>query len=170
MPVEGTRTIKERALSEARKFAVMFLYLWVVLSLFALHKYVMMADSELAVNLGFAFVNALVLAKVMLTAEALRLGNRFKGREFAYPIAYRSAIFALLLVGFSVLEDAARGMWRGETFAASIEDIGGGRLGGIVIVATVMFVVLMPFFAFKEIAGYIGEDKLYELFFVRRGK
>ncbi len=170
MPGEGTRTIKQRALIEARKFALMFLYLWVVLSLFALHKYVIVEDSDLPVNLGFAFVNALVLAKVMATAEALRLADRFKGREFAYPIVYRSAIFALLLIGFSVLEDAARGMWRGETFAASIQDFGGGRLGGIIIVATIMFVVLIPFFAFKEIAGHIGEDKLYELFFVRRTK
>jgi hypothetical protein len=103
MSGEGTRTIKERALIEARKFALMFLYLWVVLSLFALHKYVFLEDSDLAVNLGFAFVNSLLLAKVMLTAEVLRLADRFKGREFAYPIVYRSAIFALLLIGFSVL-------------------------------------------------------------------
>jgi hypothetical protein len=170
MPSEAKLTLKERAFIEARKFAVMFLYLWVVLSLFALHKYVIVEDSELAVNLGFALVNALVLAKAMATAEALRLADRFKGREFAYPIAYRSAIFALLLIGVSVLEDVVKGMWRGETFAASIQEISGGRLGGIVIVATIMFVVLIPFFAFKEIAGYIGEDKMYELFFVRRGK
>jgi hypothetical protein len=61
-------------------------------------------------------------------------------------------------------------MWRGETFAQSIEGIGGGRFGGIIIVATIMFVVLLPFFAFKEIARHIGEDKMYELFFVRRAK
>ncbi len=42
--------------------------------------------------------------------------------------------------------------------------------GLIIIVATIMFVVLIPFFAFKEIGRHIGEDKLYELFFVRRGK
>jgi len=33
-----------------------------------------------------------------------------------------------------------------------------------------MFIVLMAFFALREIGEDIGEDKLYELFFVRRIK
>ncbi|HYP58298.1 MAG TPA: hypothetical protein VEQ35_08445 [Beijerinckia sp.] len=170
MPIERTRALKERALSEARKFAVIFLYLWVVLSLFALHKSIILEKPTLAVNLGFAFVNALLLGKVMLIGEALQLANSFKGRPLAYPIVYRSAVFAVLLIGFNVLEEAAQGMWEGKTFITSIQSIGGGRLEGIIIVATIIFVGLIPFFAFKEIAQHIGEDKMYELFFVRRTK
>jgi len=33
-----------------------------------------------------------------------------------------------------------------------------------------MFVVLMPFFALRELARDFGDDRLYELFFVRRTK
>jgi hypothetical protein len=34
----------------------------------------------------------------------------------------------------------------------------------------IMFVVLVPFFAFREIGRVLGENKLYHLFFVEGGK
>jgi hypothetical protein len=43
-------------------------------------------------------------------------------------------------------------------------------LQGIFVVGFIMFVVLMPFFALKEIGRDMGDGKLYELFFVRRTK
>jgi hypothetical protein len=58
--------------------------------------------------------------------------------------------------------------WRvGEN---SIPALGGGSLQGIFVVGFIMFVVLMPFFALKEIGRDMGDGKLYEPFFVRRAK
>ena len=48
--------------------------------------------------------------------------------------------------------------------------MGGGSLKGILVVGIIMFFVLMPFFALKEIGRDIGDGKLYELFFIRRTK
>jgi hypothetical protein len=44
----------------------------------------------------------------------------------------------------------------------------GGRLEEIFVIGVIMFVVLMPFFALKEIGRDIGDDKLFEQFLVRR--
>jgi hypothetical protein len=44
------------------------------------------------------------------------------------------------------------------------------RLKGILVVGIIMFFVLMPFFALKEIGRDIGDGKLYEVFFIRRTK
>ncbi|WP_143039777.1 MULTISPECIES: hypothetical protein [Bradyrhizobium] len=52
----------------------------------------------------------------------------------------------------------------GKTAAASIPDIGEGSLKSIFVVGLMMFVVLIPFFALKEVGRAIGEDSLYELF------
>lgn len=38
------------------------------------------------------------------------------------------------------------------------------------VVGFIMFVVLMPFFALKELGRATGDDNLYDLFFVRRGR
>jgi hypothetical protein len=50
----------------------------------------------------------------------------------------------------------------------SISAVGGGNLKGIIAVGFMMFVVLIPFFALREIARAVGAAKLYELFFLRR--
>ena len=66
------KTLKERAREEFRRFVTMFLYLWVMFSLFQLHEFLVLAGQGLPyVKIGFALVNALVFAKVMLLGEAI---------------------------------------------------------------------------------------------------
>jgi hypothetical protein len=73
-------------------------------------------------------------------------------------------------MSFYIIEETLIGMWHGKTATESIPDIGGGSLKGILVVGVMMFVVLMPFFALGEFARDIGEDSLYEQFFVRRSR
>ena len=56
----------------------------------------------------------------------------------------------------------------GKTVAESMADFGGGSLEGILVFGVIGFIVLMPFFALREIGRDIGDDKLFEQFFVRR--
>ncbi|ACB94524.1 hypothetical protein [Beijerinckia indica] len=170
MQSERMRALKEGALSEAKKFVSIFLYCWVLLSLFALYKFLVVDKSRLGSDLSFALVNALILAKIMLIGEGFNLADRFSDRPLIYPIFYRSAVFAILLMSFSLLEEVARGVWEGKTIATSLHSVDGGRLGGMIIIATIMFVALIPFFAFKEVDSHIGEGRLYELFFKQRVK
>jgi hypothetical protein len=59
-------------------------------------------------------------------------------------------------------------MWHGRSIAESLGDLGGGSLKEILVVGMIMLVVLVPFFALREIGRDIGDDKLFEQFFVRR--
>jgi hypothetical protein len=70
-------SIKERIREEAKEFAVIILYLWVLLSLFALHRGVLLRERNLVYRLGFALVNALVLGKIMYMFEHLRCRKSF---------------------------------------------------------------------------------------------
>jgi hypothetical protein len=74
------------------------------------------------------------------------------------------------LVSFHLLEEILVGWWHGKTIAESIPTVGGGSFKGILAVGFMMFIVLMPFFAVKEFGRIVGENELYELFFVRRSK
>ena len=90
--------LKERALDEAKKFSIIFLYLWVLLSLFALHKSIILGEPSLSLGQGFAIVNALVLSKIMLVCETFNLTDNFKSKPILYPIVFKSAVFAVLLM------------------------------------------------------------------------
>jgi len=159
------RRLKTGAISETKKLFWIFLYIWVLLSLFSFHKAIILNEKYVIYDEGFAFINALVLAKVVLLGEFFHLGDKLKNRPLIYPILYKSGVFAVLLICFRIIEDSLSGLLRGETFSQSIADIGGGTLRGILMVGIIMFVVLMPFFAFTELERAIGTDELHALLF-----
>jgi hypothetical protein len=164
----GVNRVKHKILVEARKLFWIFLYLWALLGLFAIHKAIVMNEQNIFYHQGFVIINAWLLAKVMLTAEMFHVADNLKDKPLIYPIVFKSAIFSVILISFYILEEVLLGMWHGKTLANSMPAIGGGSLEGILMVGIIMFVVLMPFFALREIGRDLGEDKLYELFFVRR--
>jgi hypothetical protein len=160
--------VKHKILAEVRKLFWIFLYMWALLSLFVIHKSIVLNDQNLFYHQGFAIINAWLLAKVMLTAEMFHVADNLKDKPLIYPIVFKSAIFSVILISFYLFEEVLVGMWHGKTLANSMPAIGGGSLEGILVVGIIMFVVLMPFFALREIGRDIGDDKLYELFFMRR--
>src|SRR5258705_5962618 len=97
----------QRMIAEAKKFLGMTLYLWVLFLLFSFHESMILSEH----HIGYAFfglpiVNALVLAKVMLVADDLHLGQRFKEKPLVYPIVYKSLVFTVVFICFHVLEES----------------------------------------------------------------
>jgi hypothetical protein len=163
-------TLVDGAAREARKFLVIFLYLWVLFGLFALHKSILLPDEGVIYGQGFALVNAFVLAKVMLVGDHLHVGESFETRPLIYPVLFKSAVFAIILVCFDLIEEVVVGTFRGKTVSESIDSIGGGTLEGLLSVGVIMFVVLIPFFAFREMTKVIGNREMRDLLLVRRTK
>jgi hypothetical protein len=133
--------------------------------LFSLHKALVLNDESLIYHQGFAIINALALAKVVLIAEMFPIGDNLKNRPLIYPIMFKSAVFAVILMCFHIIEETLIGTWHGKTLSQSIPEIGGGTLQGILMVGIIMFVVLMPFFAFRELEGALGKEQLRLLLF-----
>ncbi len=66
MVSERLLRLKTGAFDETRKLCGIFIYLWVLLSLFSLHKALVLNEESLIYHQGFALINALALAKVVL--------------------------------------------------------------------------------------------------------
>lgn len=160
--------LKQRAVSEFKQFLVMFAYLWAVFGLFVLNEAVILRKADINfVAQGFALINAAILAKVMLVAEALKFGRRFDHLPLVFPIAYKSAVFAVLFIVFHGLEEIVVAMVSGKPVAGSIPAIGGGTWAGVAFVWAIMAVSLLPFFALREIGKVVGEGRLWALMFHR---
>ena len=162
-------TLREKVVDEGRRFLTMFLYLWAIFALFALHERIVLREAGASLPAqGFAFVNALVLAKVMLVAEDLNLGNWLKGRPLLWPVVHESVLFALLFIAVHYLEHILIGMLHHETLQASVPAIGGGGLPGLLSTAVIMAVALIPFFAFRDVNRALGGNRMVELVLGRR--
>ena len=160
------RTLKQKAYHELKEFFGIALYLWVILALFQLYRSVLLAEEHISLaHQGFAVINALALAKVLLVAKALHLGEWVEDWPLIYPTLLKSALFTIVLACFKILEEAGLGLYRGKSFQQSIAELGGGTLNGILCLSLIMFVTLIPFFVLTELQGVLGQGKLMQLFF-----
>jgi biotin carboxyl carrier protein len=160
------RHLKVKAIEETKNLFWIFLYLWMLLSLFSFHKALVLKEEYLIYDQGFALINALVLAKVILIGEFFHIGENLKNRPLIYPILFKSAVFAVLLICFHIIEQSLRGVFlEGKTLSQSIPSIGSGGLQAILLLGIIIFVVLMPFFAFRELYAAIGAIEFRTLLF-----
>jgi hypothetical protein len=155
------RTWKQRIVHNFRELLAMFLYLWLLLALFTFHKAIVLSEHGIHFQpFGIAFINAFVLAKIMLVAEEMNLATRWRKRAPIYPILHKSILFAIILVAFSFAEDIVVGLWKGKTVAQSLPRIGSGSPSEIIVASLIIAIALIPFFAFRELSRVLGKGML----------
>jgi|SRR5580704_9216052 hypothetical protein len=165
---ERMQNLKQKGFLEFKKFMAIFLYLWVVFALLSIHETIIRAQHGLDYEAHtFAVINAFVFAKVLLVGEHFRLGNRFKHKPLIYPVLYKCLVFSALLTGFHIVEKIVAGVIGGQTLSQGLADVDGRTLVSIVSMSTLAFVMLIPFFAFRELGRLIGEKELRSLFLGR---
>ncbi len=160
----GKRSLKDRAVSEIEKYAVIAAYLWVLFALFGLHRQLVQGLGVSAWHQGFAIVNALVFGKVMLIGEAFELGKAKSSRALAWVVLRKSLIFALLLIAFHIGEETIRAWFTGLPVSDAVTSLG-GSLAGVVAYGAIFFVVLIPFYALQETGRVLGGAALWNLLF-----
>jgi cytochrome c oxidase subunit IV len=159
-------TLKKKAVHEVREYLLISLYLFVVFSLLVVHRSMILAEYHINYTLhGFALINALALAKVMLIAQDMHLADQFRDAPLIYPTLLKSLVFTVLLACFKIAEDAFVGSLHGKTFHQSLSDLGDGSWSGILILTALLFVMLIPFFGFRELRRVFGAERLIAVFF-----
>jgi hypothetical protein len=165
----GKQSLKDRAVSELEKYAVISAYLWVLFALFGLHRQLVQGHGVSVWQQGFALINALVFGKVILIGEALELGRDKLGRALAWVVFRKSLIFAILMIAFHICEEAVRAWFKGLPLSDAVTSLG-GSLAGVVAYGAIFFVVLIPFYAFQETGRILGSAAVWNLFFKKGEK
>ncbi len=159
------RKVKEFAYLQLKEFLVVFLYLWLIFALFAVHRAIILTQQHVEfTSLGFALINALALAKVMVVAKELNLADNFKDKPLIYPTLLKSFVFALLLLVVKILEEVIVRVYHGTSFEESLSALTDQSAKVGFSAGLLMFVMLIPFFAFTELSKHFGEGRLATLF------
>jgi hypothetical protein len=162
----GARSLKAKAADEFRRFLVLFLYLWILFGVFVLNQGVVMREHGINFPmLGFAFINALVFAKVMMLFEMFDPGRWLRARPLIYPILYETLLLTVLFLVAHILEKTVEGLFRGKTLIESVPMLGGGGLVGFLSITAILFIALIPFFGLRNLSLAMGEGRLYAMIF-----
>ena len=169
MANERLKRLKSGAVAETKKLVSVFLYLWVFLTVLSLHKAFIFNENILTYQQGFALINAIALAKIVVIAQDLHTGERLtRSLPLIYTILFKAAVFAVIVIAFHVIEETLIGMWHGKTVAEAIPTLGDGSLQALLMLSIITFVALIPFFGFLEIQQALGAEQLRSILLRRR--
>jgi hypothetical protein len=161
----------QKFLAEMWKFALVALYLFLFFGAFATYRRLILSQYQINyLHYGYSLIEALVLGKVILLGDVFRLGDRFHGKPLIVPTLYRTLIFSLLVLAFTLLEHFVEGFIHGQSVAAVLGEIAAKGGADIAAKILVMFIAFIPMFAIWEISNLFEKGKLFELFFEHGGK
>ena len=161
--------LHQRAIHEFKELVFISLYLYITLGAVILVKTaVLHAEGIEYAPWGIAIVKAVVLAKFMLLGDAMKIGVRFGTCPLIWPTLYKAFAFLLLLIIFTVIEEAVVGLFHHQSIAASLSELVGPRLEETLAGYLIMLLVLIPYFAFRVLGEALGEGRLTRMFFVER--
>jgi hypothetical protein len=145
-------------------------YLTLVFAAFTQYRRFILADVGIAyTNYWVALIEALILAKVIMVGDALRLGRNLEGKPLIVPTLVKTVVFTFLVSAFTFIEYGVKGLWESGEFLEGIMDFLGQGPQEIFANALVVFAAFIPFFAIRELARMFGgEGRLLALFFKKR--
>jgi hypothetical protein len=158
---------KQRAKKELKDFLIISLYLAFFFCALVTYTILLLREhGGSSMNYGFAIINALVIGKVILIGEMMKLGKHAEARPLYQSVIYKAILFSLLVLVFHFLEEFIKRLIHGEPSGTVWHNINSEELIGRSIL---VFCTFLPLFAFIELRRVLGEEEFYALFFKRGG-
>jgi hypothetical protein len=109
---------------------------------------------------GLAIVKALISAKFIMLLHAVKLGER-AGRRNALltAILRKSLVFSLFLIVLTLIEETIVGAIHGRSLDEVLSEIAGGDLYQALATGLLLFLIMIPYFGFREIAPSLSESR-----------
>jgi hypothetical protein len=176
-PTEATKapshksapSLKEKAVEEIEMLWVIAVYLALMFSAFLWYRRLTLRESGITYfHYGAAIVEALILAKVILIGQALKIGKRFEHQPLIVPVLAKTLLFGVFVAIFAVIEHVIEGLVHHETWDVIAHHLFTGGRDEILARTLVVATAFIPFFAFWEMGRVMGQGKLFALFFRKR--
>lgn len=154
---------KERAKREVKEFTLIAVYLGVLFCAISAYTSLLLGKygESNTLTYSFAIINALVIAKVILTGDMLSLGHRVERRPLYQSALVKAVLFFVLVLAFHFLEDFIKAFFRGKPLGSVIDEL---EVEQVIARSIIVLCAFVPLFAFRELRRVLGEEKLYSLF------
>jgi cytochrome bd-type quinol oxidase subunit 2 len=158
------RSLRERALSELRKFAILAAYLWVCFGAIVFMRDAIVKFQDVSfLPWGFALIKALIIAKFVMLGEMLQPKEKRSRTGLWVSILRRTFFLLVVLVILTFLEEVVVSLIHGEQLSDAIARA--AALDALLLTAKVllMLLILLPYVGLRALADALGEDRLIRL-------
>jgi hypothetical protein len=155
--------LKQRAAAEMQEYLVISVFLAALLAALTAYRRILMFEEGLPhLYYGYAVIEALVLAKIILIGEALHLGERHRDKPLIVSAVYKSLVFGFLALVAHALEHVIRALAHRESPVAELarQVAHPAELGAY---GLVLFVAFVPFFSLQAAGRLLGETRFLDV-------
>jgi hypothetical protein len=168
-PVKNKVDWKKKLRHEFVEYGINVCYLSLVFAALVCYRRLLLAAHDVTyTNYGFALIEAFVLGKVILIGSLMRLDRGLESKPLILSTLFRTVVFTVFVAGFKIIEHGVVGLFRKGDFMAGVGEVFGKGQHEILANTLMLFVALLPFFAFKELERVLGRDQIRSLFFWRK--
>lgn len=161
--------LKKKIVNEIVEYLLNVCYLAIVFAAFTEYRRLLLdAHDIIYTNYGVAVIEALILGKVIMIGEMIRLGRGLEQKPLIYPTLYKTLVFIVFIGVFKVIEHMIKGLWEGGGVTVGLIELSEKWSQDLLANSLVVFVAFVPFFAVKELGRVLGKDKIGALFFRHR--
>lgn len=163
--------IKKKIVDETKRFLLYTAILTLFFSAFSIYRRLIL--DEYGINIahyGYLLFQSMILAKVIVLGQMFKLGERYFGRPLIIPTMYKTIIFSIFVIIFSVAEHFVMGYFEGKSTEILYQSLTNKRLSEILAAILPMSFFFFFFFAFLEIGEFLPNTTLLELFFKKEKK
>lgn len=155
----------EKVVGELKQLLEIALYIYVCLGALLLYAESVGGPASVSfVHAGYAAIKALVLAKFILLGHWLHLGEGAGKRRAIISVLYQAVAIWGLLIVLSLVEQFVEGVAHGHTVAAGLAELHRYSLGRILAQSLVLFLVLLPYVALRQLSAILGPGELRRIF------
>ena len=158
---------RQKVAHEMAEFLAIAAFLAVLFVSITTYRMLLVAEYRIGYfEYGYAVIEALVLAKIILIGKAIGLGERFQGRPLIYSTIHQTLVYGLLVVAFTLVEHVVGALVHGRTLEQSLSELSDKSGFEILSRVVLMLIAFLPLFAVRSISRVLGEGKLVEMFFL----
>ena len=156
--------LKKRIVHEVVEYWINVAYLGLVFAAFTQYRRLVLAAYDITyTNYWVALIEALILAKVIMIGDVIRLGRGLEDKPLIYSTLYKTAVFVLFVGVFTVIEHVIRGLLKGTGLTGGFVELLGKGSDELLANSLIVFVAFIPFFGVKELGRVLGQDKIRAL-------
>jgi hypothetical protein len=158
--------LKQKVAHEFEELAVIFLYLAFFFCAIATYSMLLLNKFQVSYfTYGAALLNALIISKVILIGEYVRLGKKQEARPLIYSSVYKAFVFGLLVFAFHIIEEVIKHLVHGESVTPLFRET---RIDDMLSRTVIIFCTFIPLFAFREMRRVLGDEQFRTLLFKGR--
>ena len=162
--------LKQKAKNEMRRYITYTLFLTFFFGVFTTYERLLLNNLHAPfIPYGYSVIQALIMAKVILIGESIKLGERYSDRPLIIPVLYKTLVFCLLMMLLNILEHVITDcLIKKQSIEYVYEKYISRDLSLAFAKTVVMFFVFIFFFSVLETSRALGDNKLFNLFFKAR--